>query len=65
MTGKSIDFTANCGKIETMREKISTSIRLTKEGKQIVDRLSKRLGIDKSSVLELAIRELAKKENVK
>jgi len=42
-----------------------TSIRISEEASRLRDLLARKLGISKSAVLELAIRELAKRENVK
>ena len=42
-----------------------TSIRISEEASRLRDLLAHKLGISKSAVLELAIRELAKRENVK
>jgi predicted DNA-binding protein len=41
-----------------------TSIRLTPEAKQLIEKLAKHMGISQSSVLEIAVRELAKKEQI-
>jgi hypothetical protein len=46
------------------RGKIQTSIRLTPEAVQLRDLLSKKLGIDGTAVLEVAIRELARREGI-
>ena len=45
--------------------KNATSIRLTSEAKQLIERLSNKLGINQTSVIEMAIRVLAEKENVR
>jgi len=42
-----------------------TSIRLTPEAKDLIERLSQKLGINQTSVIEMAIRVLAEKENVR
>jgi len=42
-----------------------TSIRITEEAKRLRDLLAQRLGVSKSAVLELAIRELAKREDIR
>jgi predicted DNA-binding protein len=42
-----------------------TSIRLTPEAKELIERLSKKFGINQTSVIEMAIRVLAEKENVR
>lgn len=46
-------------------DKKLTSIRLSEEAKRLRVELAKKLGISQAAVLELAIRELAKKEGVK
>jgi hypothetical protein len=46
-----------------MRQK--TSITLTPEALRLIELLMSKLGINKGSVIETAIRELAKKEKVK
>jgi predicted DNA-binding protein len=47
------------------KDKHTTSIRLTPEAKELVERLSKKFGINQTSVIEMAIRVLAEKENVR
>jgi predicted DNA-binding protein len=42
-----------------------TSIRLTPEARALIKRLSDKLGINQTSVIEMAIRVLAEKENVR
>jgi predicted transcriptional regulator len=46
-------------------EKKSTSIRLSDEARRLVTELAKKLGVHKSSILEMAIRKLAEKEGLK
>jgi hypothetical protein len=46
------------------RDKLQTSIRLTPEAAQLRDELAKKLGIDKTAVIEIALRELALKHGV-
>jgi predicted DNA-binding protein len=46
-------------------KKHPTSIRLSDEAKRLQKLLSQKLGVSQAAVLELAIRELAKRENVK
>jgi len=41
-----------------------TSIRLTPEAVILIRILSKKMGVNQTAILELAIRELARKENV-
>jgi hypothetical protein len=50
--------------MDTSTEKIQTSIRLTREAVQLREALAKALGIDKTGVIELAIRELARAHGV-
>jgi predicted transcriptional regulator len=45
-------------------QKVSTSVRLTQEGKRLLDALAEKLGISQSAALEIAIREKARKEKV-
>ena len=47
------------------KDKHTTSIRLTPEAKELIERLSQKLGINQTSVIEMAIRVLADKENVR
>lgn len=47
------------------KEAKQTSIRLTPEAKELIERLSKKLGINHTSVIEMAIRVLAEKEKVR
>ena len=42
-----------------------TSVRLTSEAKELIERLSQKLGINQTSVIEIAIRVLAEKEKVR
>ena len=44
--------------------KKKTSIRCSDEAKTLIEKLSKKLGISQSAVLELAIRTLAKQEGI-
>jgi predicted DNA-binding protein len=46
-------------------KKHPTSIRLSDEAKRLQKRLSEKLGVSQAAVLELAIRALAQRENVK
>jgi hypothetical protein len=43
---------------------LATSIRLTPDGKRLVEALQARLGLKRSGVIELAIRRLAQAEGV-
>lgn len=45
-----------------MSRKKLTSIRMTAEGKRLMEMLAKTLGISQSAVLELAIREKARRD---
>lgn len=45
--------------------KKSTSIRITDEAKSLLEALAKRLGISQAAVMEVAIRNLAKKEGLR
>jgi predicted DNA-binding protein len=47
------------------RTKKATSIRLSEEAMRLRNLLAEKLGVTASDVIELAIRELAKKEGVK
>ena len=44
--------------------KTQTSIRLTQEAKRLRELLSAKLGVSLTAVIELAIREFAKREGV-
>lgn len=46
-------------------DKKLTSIRLSEEAQRLRAELAKKLGVTQAAVVELAIRELAKKEGVK
>lgn len=45
-------------------DKLATSFRLTREALRLLFDLAKSLGISQAGVLELAIREMAKKKGV-
>lgn len=45
-------------------KKRSTSLRLSDHARELLARLSAKLGINQTSVLELAIRKLAKEEGI-
>ena len=47
------------------KKKIYTSIRLTEEAMRLRKLIAEKLGVNLAVVLELAIRELAKQENIK
>jgi hypothetical protein len=47
-----------------MRNKNAISFRLTQEAITIIKELASRLGVSQADVIELAIRKLAKDENV-
>jgi predicted DNA-binding protein len=44
--------------------KEATSFRLTTEVKQLIKLLAKKLGVNETSVVEIAVRELAEKKGV-
>jgi hypothetical protein len=46
-------------------KKEATSYRLSVDAKQLIKMLSDRLGINETSVIELAVRELAEKKGIK
>ena len=48
-----------------MANKISVAYRLTENAVRLLALLSERLGLSKTSVVELAIRDMAKKQKVK
>ena len=48
-----------------METKELTSMRLTPEAKRLITLIAAKLGVTKSTVLELAIREKARREGVK
>ncbi|MBA3534920.1 MAG: ribbon-helix-helix protein, CopG family [Ardenticatenales bacterium] len=47
-----------------MNDKKATSVRLTSEGKRLLEELAKKFGISQAAVLEIAIRKFAEQENV-
>lgn len=42
-----------------------TNMRLSEEAKQLLDRLAHKLGINETSVVEMAVRKLAEAEGVR
>lgn len=48
-----------------MKTKTSTSIRLSPEGVRLLKDLAEKLGVSRSSVMELAIRTLAREQLAK
>jgi predicted DNA-binding protein len=42
-----------------------TSIRLTPEAKELIERLRQKLGVNQTSVIEIALRVLAEKEKLR
>ena len=42
-----------------------TSYRISEEGKQIIGLLARRLGVNETSVVEMAVREMAEKRGIK
>ena len=47
-----------------MKDSKTTSLRLTPEGKRLVEQLAAKLGITQAAVIEIAIRRLAEIEKV-
>ena len=47
-----------------MRRQESTSIRISPDGKEILRRISRHMGINQTAVIEVAIRKLARSEGV-
>lgn len=45
-------------------EKSSTSIRLTAEGKRLLETVAEAMGVSQSAAMEIAVRLLAKREKV-
>lgn len=56
--------TVICGR-NTLMSKRSTSIWLSEDGKRLLALLAQKLGISQSAVLEILIREKAKREKLK
>lgn len=54
-----------CATIVSMKSKQLTSIRLSAEAKRLRILLAEKLGISQTAVLEIALREKAKREGVK
>jgi hypothetical protein len=50
--------------MDGMRKKKAIGVRFTPRAKDLVDKLAEYLGVTKTSVIEMAIREKAKKEGV-
>jgi predicted transcriptional regulator len=48
-----------------MEKKRATSLRLSSEGKRLLKALAEQYGITQAAALEIAIREQAKREQVK
>lgn len=46
-------------------KKILTSVRLSDDAKRLIAEMSRKLGISQTAIIELAIREKAKREGVK
>jgi predicted transcriptional regulator len=42
-----------------------TSVRLSDDAKRLISELSRKLGVSQTAIIELAIREKAKREGVK
>ncbi len=47
-----------------MDKKKATSLRLSQEAKDLLAKLSRKLGISQTAVLELSIRQTAKQEGI-
>lgn len=47
-----------------MTEKVLTSVRMTKRAKQLIKLIARKNGITQTAVIELAIRQMAKSENL-
>ena len=47
-----------------MNNKRQTSLRMSQEAKRLLEEISKKLGITQSAVIEISIRQLAKKEKI-
>jgi hypothetical protein len=47
-----------------MRRKFQTSTTLTLKSKDLIVKLAEKLGLNKASIIEMAIRKLAEKEKV-
>jgi predicted transcriptional regulator len=47
-----------------MKKKYITTVRFSDKAKKLLQELSKKLGISRSAVLELAVRQMAKEENI-
>lgn len=58
-----------CATIETMKQKVRestpTSVRLSDEGRALWEAVAKHFKISKAAALEVALRELAVKHNIK
>ena len=48
-----------------MRRKIQTSITISVKGKELIEKLADKLGLNRTCVIEMAVRKLAEKEEVK
>ena len=47
-----------------MRKKFQTSITLSFKAKELIVKLAEKLGLNKVSVIEMAVRKLAEKEGI-
>jgi predicted DNA-binding protein len=47
-----------------MNNKRQTSVRMSQEAKSLLEEISRKLGISQSAVIEISIRQLAKKEKI-
>jgi len=48
----------------SIRKKRTTTIRFTSQAKELVEKMADVLGVTKTSVIEMAIREKAKREKI-
>lgn len=46
------------------KEAIKTSFRITSDAKNLIAQLSNKLGINQTSVIEIAIRQMAEREHI-
>ena len=48
-----------------MRNKILTSMAISKQAKILIEKIATKLGLSKTAVMEMAVRRLAEREEVK
>jgi hypothetical protein len=51
--------------MKEMRKKISVCVRFTPIARELVEKLSEMLGVTRTAVIEMAIREKAKRSGIK